>query len=350
VETCETKHVAMVDKNNYNLLAHNTFHVSATCRRFIEFASIEELRQVFELLKTTSQPVLIIGAGSNLLFLRDFDGVVLHSAIRGIRVVEDSADGSVRVRCGSGEVWDDVVKWCVEHGYYGTENLSLIPGEVGATAVQNIGAYGVEAKDIIDTVVVFDLSTGETKTFANAECQYAYRNSMFKREHRGEYVVTSVTYRLSKTFRPQLDYGNIRSRLAHDDAAMITARQVRDVIIAVRQEKLPDPKVLGNAGSFFKNPVVSSAFFKELQARFGDIPHYIIYKEQVKIPAGWLIEQCGWRGKRVGNVATHDKQALVIVNNGGATGSEIRDFARQIQTDVHRKFSINIDPEVNIIE
>jgi len=283
------------------------------------------------------------------LFLRDFDGIVLHSAIKGIEVVEETVDGDVLVRCGSGETWDEVVKEFVSRDWYGAENMSLIPGEVGATAVQNIGAYGVEVKDIISEVETFDLSTGEARTFTQTECLYGYRDSRFKHYGKGSLVVTNVTYRLSKTFRPILDYGNIRSLFSDEQLSKLTAKQLREAIIATRKAKLPDPKVLGSAGSFFKNPIVPTAEYERIKAQHPTVPHFAVSLTQVKIPAGWLIEQCGWKGVVRGRAAVHDKQALVLVNKGGATGQEIYDLAEAIRADVQCKFGVDIQPEVNII-
>ena len=256
--------------------------------------------------------------------------------------------GSVFLKCGSGEVFDDVVAYAVEHGYHGAENLSIIPGEVGASAVQNIGAYGVEAKDIIYKVEAVEIATGKVVNFDNADCQYSYRQSKFKHEWRDKYLVTHVIYRLSKTFTPDLDYGNIRTSLAAKHIAEPTAQQLRDVIIEIRNAKLPDPKVEGNAGSFFMNPIVEKAKYDELAAQYPGMPHYTIDAEHEKIPAGWMIDQCGWKGKSLGRAGVHDKQALVLVNRGGATGEEIVKLCETIRKDVFEKFGIEIHPEVNV--
>lgn len=254
----------------------------------------------------------------------------------------------VFLRCGSGEVFDDVVAYAVEHGYHGAENLSIIPGEVGASAVQNIGAYGVEAKDIIYKVEAVEIATGKVMVFDNHDCQYSYRQSKFKHEWKDKYLVTHVTYRLIKAFVPDLDYGNIRASLAAKGIGKPTARQLRDVIIEIRNAKLPDPKVQGNAGSFFMNPIVEKAKYEELAALYPGMPHYTIDDGHEKIPAGWMIDQCGWKGKSLGNAGVHDKQALVLVNRGGAKGKEIVHLCETIQRDVKKKFGIEIHPEVNI--
>ena len=345
----------MKDLKDYSLLAHNTFGIDAKCSRFVEYASVEEALQLVASLTEADQPLLILGGGSNLLLTGDYQGTVLHSAIMGIEVMENSSfenqedeKGSVFLKCGSGEVFDDVVAYAVEHGYHGAENLSIIPGEVGASAVQNIGAYGVEAKDIIYKVEAVEIATGKVVNFDNADCQYSYRQSKFKHEWRDKYLVTHVIYRLSKTFTPDLDYGNIRTSLADKHIAEPTAQQLRDVIIEIRNAKLPDPKVEGNAGSFFMNPIVEKAKYDELAALYPGMPHYTIDAEHEKIPAGWMIDQCGWKGKSLGRAGVHDKQALVLVNRGGATGEEIVKLCETIRKDVFEKFGIEIHPEVNV--
>lgn len=336
----------MKDIRQYSLLRHNTFGIDAACRRFIEFGTVEEAQQTVRQLDADDRPLLIIGGGSNLLLTKDYDGTVLHSAIKGHEAT--MLDGGILLRCGSGEVWDDIVALCVDNGWHGAENLSLIPGEVGASAVQNIGAYGAEAKDIIDSVEVVEIATGEVLTLTNAECQYGYRQSRFKQEWRDRYIVTHVTYRLSTTFEPSLDYGNIRSKLAEEGISKPTAAQLRNAIISIRREKLPDPKVEGNAGSFFMNPVVSREKYEQLAAVYHDMPHYIIDEHHVKIPAGWMIDQCGWKGRTLGRAGVHSRQALVLVNRGGATGQDIVTLCDRICEDVRARFGIGLHPEVNI--
>ena len=337
----------MKDIRNYSLLGHNTFGIAACCRRFVEYASVEEARQIVASLSETDEPLLLLGGGSNLLLTQDYPGTVLHSAILGVRVVAEEGD-KVFLECGSGEVFDDVVAYAVKHGYHGAENLSLIPGEVGASAVQNIGAYGAEAKDIIYKVEAVEIATGKVVVFDNADCEYSYRQSKFKHEWKDKYLVTHVVYRLQKSFCPDLDYGNIRSALETKHIAEPTAQQLRDVIIEIREAKLPDPKLLGNAGSFFMNPIVEKAKYEELAALYPGMPHYTIDDSHEKIPAGWMIDQCGWKGKSLGRAGVHDKQALVLVNRGGATGEEIVKLCETIQKDVKQKFGIEIHPEVNV--
>lgn len=335
------------DERNYSLLSHNTFGIRAHCRRFIEFSSVGEAQQVVRSLTDNDLPLLLLGGGSNLLLTADFEGTVLHSAIRGIEPT-DHADGTLSLRCGSGEVWDDVVARCVASGWHGAENLSLVPGEVGASAVQNIGAYGVEVQNLIETVEAVEVSTGEVRVFTAGECGYGYRDSRFKHEWRDRFVVTHVTYRLSRCFSPILDYGNIRTQLEQQGASRPTAAQLRQCIIDIRRAKLPDPNVEGNAGSFFVNPVVSRAKYDELSARYPDMPHYTIDADHEKIPAGWMIEQCGWKGRSLGPAGVHDRQALVLVNRGGATGADILRLCEAIRGDVLSMFGILINPEVNI--
>ena len=337
----------MKDFYDFNLKEHNTFGIDVKCRRFIEFERVDELLQIVNSLTDADKPLLVLGGGSNMLFTADYEGTVLHSAIKGHVAVQ--TDEGIMLRCGSGEVWDDIVSLCVSNRMYGAENLSLIPGDVGASAVQNIGAYGAEAKDIILKVEAVDQQTGKMCEFTNEECEYAYRKSKFKGEWRNRFVITYVTYQLSEVFCPCLDYGNIRAELEKRNIKVPTAEQLRNVIIDIRNEKLPDPKVEGNAGSFFMNPVVPKAKYEELVARFGNVPHYSVDDNNEKIPAGWMIDQCGWKGKSLGKAGVHSRQALVLVNRGGAEGKDIVALCDAIKRDVKDKFGIDIVPEVNII-
>ena len=338
----------MKDLCNYSLLAHNTFGIDAQCSRFLEYASEEEALQVAEILREQlksngQQPYIIIGGGSNLLLTQNYEGIVVHSACKGI-----CRNGN-RLVCGSGEVFDDVVAQSIRMGLYGAENLSLIPGDVGASAVQNIGAYGVEAKDLIRSIRAVEIATGHVCMIENTECEYGYRQSRFKKDWKNKYLILSVEYEFSESFVPHLDYGNIRSELEKSGVVNPTAQELRDTIIRIRESKLPDPKVLGNAGSFFMNPIVPRSKYNELAAQYESMPHYDIDADSVKIPAGWMIDQCGWKGKSLGRAGVHDKQALVLVNRGGATGEEIVALCKTIQKDVKAKFGIDIYPEVNVI-
>lgn len=328
----------------YSLLPYNTFGIDVSASRFLEYASVAELKEYIAQGAVTT-PFLHIGGGSNLLFTKDYDGLILHSRIGGIEVTaEDSQTVSLRV--GAGVVWDDFVACCVEHGWYGAENLSLIPGEVGAGAVQNIGAYGVEVKDLITAVETVNVQ-GYGRVYSVEECEYAYRSSIFKRPENKSVFVTYVRFRLSKEERYTLDYGTIRQELAKYPAPTLPI--VRKVIIEIRESKLPDPKVMGNAGSFFMNPIVAKEKLEALQRDYPRIPYYELPDGRVKIPAGWMIDQCGWKGKSLGPAAVHDKQALVLVNRGGAKGSDIVALSDAVRASVRDKFGIDIHPEVNVI-
>ena len=330
--------------SNYSLLPYNTFGIDVRATCFFEYGAEDELCD-FLRDKKLPESYLHVGRGSNLLFTKDFDGLILHSHIQGIEILAED-DEHVRVRVGAGMLWDDFVDYCVKHGWYGAENLSLIPGEVGAAAVQNIGAYGVEVKDLIESVEGIDVC-GEKRIYTNAECGYAYRDSIFKHQENVSVFVTYVHFVLSKKTCFSLDYGTVRKEL--EKYPSIDLQTVRHVIISIRQAKLPNPKELGNAGSFFKNPLVARCQLNALQALYPDMPYYDIDAEWVKIPAGWLIEQCGWKGKSLGHAAVHARQALVLVNLGGATGAEIVALAKAIRNSVYDKFQINIQPEVNIM-
>lgn len=332
---------------NCPMVGKNTFGMDVKADRWIEYSSQEELCELLLHKERWSFPLLHIGAGSNLLFSGDFKGTVLHSGIKGIELVAED-ENCVWVRVGAGVVWDDFVAYAVDHEWYGAENLSYIPGEVGASAVQNIGAYGAEAKDLIDTVETVEIATAKVKVFRNEECGYAYRESVFKKDLKGKFVVTHVTYKLSKHPVFNLEYGNIRTRL-EKMGKEVSLRLVRDVIIEVRKEKLPDPAVQGNAGSFFMNPVIAKEQYQELLVKYPDMPHYVVDENRVKVPAGWLIERSGWKGKALGRAAVHDKQALVLVNLGGASGREVMDLARAVVDTVRDLFGIELHPEVNFI-
>lgn len=337
----------MIDSQNYSLFHHNTFGIDARCRRFVEYSSVDEAQQVVGSLTKDDFPLLILGGGSNLLLTGDYAGTVIHSAIRFIEPL-----GGGRVRCGSGQNWDDFVGWCVVNGLHGAENLSLIPGECGASAVQNIGAYGVEASELIEEVEAVEIATGRVCRIAGRDCGYSYRQSRFKKEWRDHYLITAVTYQLSEQFTPKLNYGNIQAALAAQNIAHPTPEQMRQTIIDIRKAKLPDPKELGNAGSFFMNPIVGEAKFRDLQAQYPNMPYYEMPAQDgtmaYKVPAGWLIDQCGWKGKTLGRAGVYAKQALVLVNLGGATGQEVAHLCETVRHDVAEKFGIEINPEVNI--
>jgi len=333
-------------KQNYSLLKHNTFGLDVRTKYFVEYETEADLQKLLRDEFFFSQRFWHIGQGSNLLFLDDFDGIIVHSAIQGIEKINED-DHSVWVKVGAGNNWDSLVAYCVENGWGGLENLSLIPGEAGASAVQNIGAYGAEVSEQIAEVHAYSLETGEKRIFSNAECDYSYRNSFFKKpENKGKYYIVHVVFRLSKQPEFRLDYGNIREYLAGKPVSLQT---VREAVIAIRKSKLPDPEKTGNAGSFFMNPYVSLGHFQKLKKYYPDIPHYPVNEATVKVPAAWLIEQCGLKGKTVGGAAVHEKHALVIINQSHATGQEIASLAGVICKTVKEKFDVELQPEVNYI-
>lgn len=343
-----------------SLKPYNTFGIDVRAKCLIKYDSVGELRQIIaHRNEMTDGPMLHIGSGSNLLFLGDYDGLVLFSNIRNLDIVQEDAD-ALTLNVGAGWIMDDFIAECVRKKWYGLENLSHIPGQVGASAVQNIGAYGVEAADNIVAVHCIDLQDGSYRVFRNSECNYGYRHSIFKEENiRGRYAVVSVDYRLCKTFVPRLDYGGIRRALTEngiaassdvkEDMKPLTAQNLCETIIKIRRQKLPDPKILGNAGSFFMNPIIPTSHFVALQAKFPDMPSYAVDEEHVKVPAGWMIEKCGWKGRSLGCAAVHDRQALVLVNKGGATGQDIVTLCNAVRTAVRDTFGITINPEVNFI-
>ncbi len=337
--------------SNASLLERNTFGIDQKCAELAVYQNADDAVAIALDPRLQSTPFLLLGGGSNLLLTRDFPGIVITPEKRfDVRVERESAD-EVVIRCWAGTTFDDVVAYAVAHGWYGMENLSLIPGECGASAVQNIGAYGAEAKDIIAYVEAVELKTGKRKVVEADACGYSYRQSKFKNEWKDRYVILSVSYRLQKTFTPNLDYGNIRSEIARRgmDADRLTAAQLREVIVAIRREKLPDPAVTGNAGSFFMNPVVDRQTFERLIAAEPGLRYFETGNGQYKIPAGWMIDQCGWKGKSLGKAGVHDKQALVLVNRGGAKGQDIVALMQAIQADVRQRFGIELHPEVNVV-
>ena len=339
----------MKDLKHYSLLPHNTFGIQANCDRFIDMETEDDVMKLKDMLDDKDMPLLIIGRGSNLLLTDDYHATVLHCSIKGKTIVKEDGN-SVLLRCGAGEEWDSIVDYCVAHDWQGIENLSLIPGEVGASAVQNIGAYGTEVKEIIHSIEAVEISTGKKHTFTNEQCEYSYRQSKFKNEWKDRFIITHVTYRLEKStdYIPKVDYGNIKSELERKGISLPTMKDIRDVVISIRKDKLPDPEVEGNAGSFFMKKKKKKATFMNLLEQYPDMPHYNVDSEREKIPAGWMIDQCGWKGKTLGKAGVHDRQALVLVNRGGATGKDILHLCNTIRNDVRQKFGIDIHPEVNI--
>ena len=333
-------------EENYSLEKHNTFHLPVKTRWFMEYATEEELGRILRDEYFQECFSLHIGGGSNLLFINDFNGIILHSQIKGMQIVEDT-DDTVLLRIGAAEIWDDVVAYAVSNGWGGIENLSLIPGEAGAAAIQNIGAYGVEIKDVIEKVETYNQLSFEKRVFTNEECLYGYRDSYFKNEHNDPHIVTYIQIRLKKKPEFSINYGNLKSELAQ--YSKLTLQAVRDAVISIRRQKLPDPEELGNAGSFFMNPVIPIAQFEELKKKYPEIPSYPAGEELIKVPAGWLIEQCGFKGKSHGQVGVYEKQALVLVNLGEAKGHEIALVAESIRTAVKEQFGIEIVPEVKYV-
>lgn len=329
------------------LLDRNTLAIDVRCRRLAEFETTEDLYALFSDKSVAKGSWYVLAGGSNILFTGDYDGTLLHSVNTHIEIVSETPS-FVRVRAGAGADWDSFVEWCVERGLWGAENLSLIPGLVGASPVQNIGAYGCEAKDIIESVEMFSAESLSTVTLAREHCAFGYRDSVFKHSLKGRVVITAVNFILGKLPAPNTGYGDLRDKV--ESLGGPTLENIRNAVIAIRRAKLPDPAELPNAGSFFKNPVVDADLAAALKERYPSMPLYPSGRStDAKLAAGWLIEQSGWKGRRVGNVGMHDKQALVLVNYGGATGREILGFAAEVSGSVYENFGVEITPEVNIL-
>jgi len=333
--------------HNYSLKSNNTFGISANAKHYLTVESPEDLIQFFKKNNTAiNEKRLFLGAGSNLLFVNNFDGLVIHPEIQGIRLIAENKD-IAEVEVGSGVVWDYFAAHCVEKGWNGVENLSLIPGNVGAVPVQNIGAYGVEVESVISEVKGIDMDTLEYKSFNHDECKFGYRTSLFKEQLKERFMVTSVVFHLPKHPDFKLHYGTLEPEVSK--FGEVNLQNIRKAVIAIRESKLPDPSKVGNAGSFFKNPVVGESVARELKIQYPDIPLYPVEQGHFKVAAGWLIEKAGWKGRSVGNSAVHDKQALVIINNGGATGKEIFELSGMITKDVLQKFNLQLEREVQLI-
>lgn len=332
---------------NFSLKNLNTFGVEAVAKWYTEINTEQDLSELFALDEWRSANKLVLGGGSNMLFTRNFDGLVIKMNIRGI--VHDETTDSILVKAGAGEIWNDLVMYCVNRGFAGLENLSLIPGSVGASPIQNIGAYGAEVKDVFYSCRAFDINSGEIKVFRKDECKFGYRDSIFKSELKGQYIITEVTYKLSATPSFNTSYGAIEQELQKRNIPNPTLKDISEVVSHIRVSKLPDPSTIGNAGSFFKNPVISFTKFRQLQSTFPDIVHFLLTDGQVKLAAGWLIEQCGWKGKIVGHTGTWKNQALVLVNHGGATGNEVYSLSEEIIESVNNRFGVLLEREVNII-
>ena len=332
-------------QNNINLKPYNTFGVNVKASSFARFSSVETLREILH--STTEKSPFILGGGSNILFTKDIEQLILKNEIKGFEVVEEN-EAFVFIKAGAGENWHEFVCHCIENNWGGIENLSLIPGNVGASPMQNIGAYGVEIKDVFHSLEAYELATGAIKTFNHEACQFGYRESVFKRRLKNKYIILTVTYRLTKKHTLNTSYGAIETELTTKNITQPTIKDVSLAVIAIRQSKLPDPKQIGNAGSFFKNPVVPMAILKNIQKNHPNAPFYPIDEQFVKVPAGWLIEQAGWKGKDLGGYGVHTKQALVLVNYADTPGIKILELSTAIIEDIQKKFGVTLEREVNI--
>ncbi len=338
----------MAIQENISLRPYNTFGFNVQARYFIAVTFVSQLQNLLRDPHWKEIPKWVLGGGSNVLFTQDVDALVIQMAIKGIEVVREDAQYTW-LQVGAGENWHQFVLYCVENGHAGVENLSLIPGTVGAAPMQNIGAYGVEIKDVFEELEAVEIATGDLRTFDSPACAFGYRESVFKRNLKDLYIITSVTFRLQKVPTFQVTYGDIQKTLEAMNVESLSLRAVSDAVIQIRRSKLPDPAQIGNAGSFFKNPEIPRFQFEELKVQYPTLPGYPISDEGVKVPAGWLIEQAGWKGHREGPVGVHDRQALVLVHYGAGTGQQIKDLAAQVQASVEDKFGIKLSPEVNFI-
>ena len=332
-------------EHNISLKNYNTFGVDVNASKFSIITSINDLKEVL----SKEKVVFILGGGSNLLLTQDINKLVLFIDIKGIELIKET-ESHAYIKSYAGENWHEFVLWCIEHGYGGLENLSLIPGNVGTSPIQNIGAYGVEIKDIFHSLESIDTETCNRHTFNKKECEFGYRNSIFKNELKGKHIITSVVFKLTKNnHKLNFSYGDIASELEKRTIDEPTIKDISDVVISIRNSKLPNPKEIGNSGSFFKNPVISKEHFEVLHKKYPEIPSYVISDSEIKVPAGWLIEQCGFKGKRYGDTGTHIKQALVLVNYGNAKGIDVFKLAQKIQHTIKETFDIHLDIEVNVI-
>ncbi len=333
---------------NVSLKPYNSFGIDVKADWLAEISSEEQLLTIIDDLPNMKK--LILGGGSNVLFLNDFDGIVLLNKIKGIKIVSED-ENQVTIAVKGGENWHELVMWAVERGYGGIENLALIPGNAGTAPIQNIGAYGVEVKDVIKEVHTINIKTCEPKIFSNDECHFAYRQSIFKlAENKNKYFINKIVIQLQKkAYQPNLNYGAIKTVLKEKKILSPTVKQIAEAIISIRESKLPDPKKIGNAGSFFKNPVIDKALFEKLLKTYPQMPYYILSENEIKIPAGWLIDNAGFKGKRFGNVGVHDKQALVLVNFGKGTGMDIKNLSDKIRQSIQNQYNIALQPEVNFI-
>jgi len=340
----------MIDiEENISLRPYNTFGIDVKAKYFVRINSKEDFQELINSVTYKNNPTFILGGGSNVLFTQDFNGLIIKDDLKGISIVDETSH-LIHIKAQAGENWHQFVLYCVNNNYGGVENLSLIPGTMGAAPMQNIGAYGIEVKKVIKEVEGIDRSNGEIRLFSNEECRFGYRESVFKQELKEKYFISSVTLTLTKNnHRITTSYGAIQDTLKQMNVVQPTIQSVSDAVIHIRQSKLPDPIVIGNAGSFFKNPTISLRQYEELKKSYSQIPGYTSENQLVKVPAGWLIEQCNWKGKRINHVGVHSQQALVLINYGDAKGEEIFSLAMNIQSSVKEKFNIDITTEVNII-
>lgn len=334
-------------RTNYTLQQHNTFNIKVDAKYYVEVASKEELSEVSEFIYKNNIPYLVLGGGSNILFTENFDGLVIKANFSGVMVLNEDQE-HVFVNAGAGEDWDDFVKYSVGNNWSGIENLSLIPGSVGASPVQNIGAYGVEMKDHFFELEYYNFNTKEYSIYKKADCNFGYRYSIFKSSLKGQGIVTNVTFKLCKKANFKTSYGAIQNELEKMGVTKLSLEVVRNAIISIRESKLPDPDKMANAGSFFKNPVIGMEQFQKLSSQFSHLVSYKQDNNSMKIAAGWLIDQCNWKGKRMGDAGVHENQALVIVNYGNATGREIYDLSEKIKQSVMAKFGVVLEREVNV--
>jgi len=334
---------------NVDLQSLNTFGIKVATSRFVTIRSVEEAKQLFQSSLFRNSKRLILGGGSNVLFTKDFDGLVVKVELRGIEILTENED-AVSLKVGAGENWHQFVLYCVERNWGGVENLSLIPGTVGAAPIQNIGAYGVEIKNIITSVEAIEIDTGKIRMFSNSECNFGYRDSIFKQTEKDKHLISSITLTLTKrNHRFNTSYGAIEETLKQQDQSHPTVKSISDAVVQIRRSKLPDPQVIGNAGSFFKNPTIESTLYESIKKDYPSFPSFPSGDGLVKIPAAWLIEQCGWKGKTFDHIGVHKNQALVLVNYGGGDGKKLWQLALDIQASVQQKFNITLQPEVNVI-
>jgi UDP-N-acetylmuramate dehydrogenase len=333
---------------NINLKDYNTFGLNAQARFFSVFDDLDSLKELLNNQELENLPRLILGGGSNILLTKDFEGLVFKNEIKGIEISKEDSD-FVWLKSGAGEIWNDFVVYCVNNNWGGVENLSLIPGTVGAAPMQNIGAYGTEIKDTFECLEALHIETGNVEVFDLKACDFGYRESVFKHTAKDKYIIISVSFKLRKNPKLNLEYGAIKDTLLEMGVSNPTIKEVSDAVVAIRTSKLPDPKLIGNSGSFFKNPEISKILYEKIKVSYPGIPMYPINDQTVKVPAGWLIEQAGWKGKRFGDIGVHEKQALVLVNYGGGSGLQIKKLSEDIKISVFEKFGVNLHTEVNFI-